>query len=327
MITMKKEKIVLVVTDGRDYSVKEVSEWLLYYSVQKNFRIVVLNVTESRLEIKNGSIGSTSDVTFGISDTHLEFQLSDIIGIFFRQAALRISGHTGVSSNSGSATDIKARLYNYLMAYESNIRWFILNFFSEKNIIGYDSGSFINKLDVLRAAAEIGLKIPNTLLTSSKSELMDFYHHSKKEVILKSIGLNLTFFDVENKLRFHQLTQQLNDGHLNEIPDSFPLTLVQEKINKEFEIRLFYLDGTCYSWALLSQSNEKTQIDYRNYDWNNPMRVVPFTVDLTVQKRIVVLMNRLGLRTGSIDLKVRLISRVDIRQGVNANSRSRHVFR
>lgn len=80
-----------------------------------------MNVTSISLEIKKGNISSKSDITFGISDTSIEFKLSDIIGIFFRQASLKIDGHTGVASNSGKSTDTKSRLYNYLMAYEANI--------------------------------------------------------------------------------------------------------------------------------------------------------------------------------------------------------------
>lgn len=302
MSITREEKIVLVVTDGRDYSIKEVSEWLLYYSIEKEFQLIVLNVSENKLEVKKGIINDKTDLTFGISSTNIEFKLSNIVGIFFRQASLKIDGHTGVASNSGKSSDIRSRFYNYLMAYEANIRWFILNSFSEKNIIGYDSGSFINKLEVLKAAGETGLKIPPTILTSDRNDLLDFYRNQSEQLITKSTGINLSFFDLENKLRFHQLTYSLSEMDIQRIPEKFPLSLVQRNIEKEFEIRTFYLDGECYSWALFSQSNEKTLTDYRNYDWDNPMRVIPFTITQEMKSMIHKLMRRLQLRTGSIDL-------------------------
>lgn len=301
MSITKQEKVVLVVTDGRDYSIKEISEWLLYYTTQLKFQLIVLNVSDNDLEIKKGNINAKTDLTFGISNTDIEFKLSAVIGILFRQAALRIYGHTGVISNSGTSTDIRSRVYNYLMAHEANIRWLLLNLFSEKNIIGFDSGSFINKLDVLRIAAETGLKIPPTILTSDKADLLDFYHRQKKQLITKSIGIGLKFFDLENNQRFHQLTHLLNDDDFKKIPDRFSLTLVQKSIEKKFEIRTFYLDGICYSWALLSQSNEKTRTDYRNYDWDNPTRVIPFALPDQIERKVHKLMKRLQLRTGSID--------------------------
>lgn len=298
---MKQEKIVLVVTDGRDYSIKEVSEWLCYYAKQLSFKLIVFDVSKQKLEIKRGSIDASSNLIFGITDTSIEFDLSSIVGIFIRQACVKIIDHTGVTSNSGVPADISSRFSNYLMAYEANIRWLVLNCLSKTNIIGYDSGSFINKLEVLKTAAEVGLKIPSTILTNCKNDILDF-RKMHKELIVKSVGLNLSFFDLDKKLQFHQLTSVINEQNIRTIPETFNLTLIQNRINKIFEIRVFYLDENCHSWALLSQSNEKTTVDYRNYDWENPMRVVPFTLPDTIEEKIIALMNELKLRTGSIDL-------------------------
>jgi len=301
MIIMKPERVVLVVTDGRDYSIKEVSEWLLFYSMKENFQIIVLDVSRNGLVLKNGIISDDSDLLMGISDTDIEFNLNSLIGIFFRQTSLRIVFHSGVTSNSGASTDIKSRVHNYLMAYEANIRYFILNCFSEKNIIGYDSGSFINKLDVLKAANEVGINTPATMLIGNKKDLQAF-HAEHTEIIVKSAALNLEFFDLENKLHFRQLTHAISENDYSNIPDAFQLSLVQKKISKEFEIRTFYLDGECYSWALLSQSNDKTTVDNRNYDLDKPMRVVPFKLPNPEERHIKYLMKKLLLRTGSIDL-------------------------
>jgi hypothetical protein len=41
MTIMKAKKIVLVVTDGNDYSMKEVSEWLYFYCKMYAFELAV----------------------------------------------------------------------------------------------------------------------------------------------------------------------------------------------------------------------------------------------------------------------------------------------
>jgi hypothetical protein len=40
--------------------------------------------------------------------------------------------------------------------------------------------------------------------------------------------------------------------------------IFQEKIDKDFEIRSFYLNGKLWSTAILSQNDEQTKIDHRS---------------------------------------------------------------
>ena len=47
------------------------------------------------------------------------------------------------------------------------------------------------------------------------------------------------------------------------LPDTFYPSLIQEEIEKVYEVRVFYLKGKCYAMAIFSQKNEKTQLDYR----------------------------------------------------------------
>lgn len=298
---MSQKKIVLIVTDSRDYSIKEISEWLHYFSLTSDFKLVLLNTSKQKLQILKGALNAKSDLVFGISNTSIQFSLSSIKSIFIRQAGISIDGHAGQKSNAGSADDIQSRFSNYLMAYEASVRWLVLNCFSESNIIGYDSSGFINKLDVLKVAAEVGLKIPETILTTQKEDVVQFAK-SYSELIIKSVGLGLAFVDLEEKVSYSQLSKAITIEDVQNFPLTFNLSMIQNRVDKKFEIRTFYLDEKCYSWALLSQSNDKTTVDYRNYDWGNPMRVVPFNLPVNQENLIVKLMKRLQLRTGSIDL-------------------------
>ena len=298
---MNEKNIVLVITEGKDYSIKQVSDWLSYYSKKHSFKLIVLDVSKQSLEIKGGKIDCQSDLVFGINGEECDFRLSEIKGIFIRQARIRIKNHTGAKANPESVFDLKTRFYNYLMAYESTVRWLVLNCFGKVNIIGYDAGGFINKLDVLKTAAETGLVIPDTILVSNKNDLISF-HKKHPELIVKSLGVGLNFIDKKNTLEYKQLSRLITSKEISSIPNEFNLSLVQNRVEKLFEIRVFYLDDSCYSWALLSQSNDQTTVDYRNYDWDNPMRVVPFKLPEDIEQKIRNLMEKLGLRTGSIDL-------------------------
>ena len=273
---------------------------MFFYSKKYNYRTLVLDTSFDSLRVVNGSIDSSTDITFKIVSTKTVFQLSSIQSIYIRQASIPIDGHYGINSNSGKASNINARYANYLMAYENTIRWLILNCFSKVNIIGFDSGGFINKLEVLKHAAEIGLTIPETIVTTLKKDLIKF-KRNHKSIIVKSLGLGLAFNDLKAKKSYQQFTSEILDEDLKLIPDSFNLSMIQKRIDKKFEVRTFYLDGRSYSWALLSQNNSKTKVDYRKYDWSNPMRVVAFKLPKHVENSLKTLMEKLELRSGSID--------------------------
>lgn len=156
-----------------------------------------------------------------------------------------------------------------------------------------------NKLDVLYQAVSVGLSIPATLVTNSKKELKKF-KEQQKYIISKAIGEVNTF--ILNKKRFGLYTSQVTSQDIDVLPDQFFSTLFQKNIKKQYELRVFYLDKTCYSMAIFSQSNEQTKTDFRFYDEERPNRRVPYQLPLDIERKLVKLMNKLQLNTGSIDL-------------------------
>lgn len=62
------------------------------------------------------------------------------------------------------------------------------------------------------------------------------------------------------------------------------------------------MDGVFHSMAMFTQRNQKTTIDYRNYDFEYPARRVPYDLPKSIEKKIDALMRELGLNTGSIDM-------------------------
>ena len=75
----------------------------------------------------------------------------------------------------------------------------------------------------------------------------------------------------------------------------------QEKIDKDFEIRSFYLDGKLWSTAIISQNDEQTKIDYRKYNSNIPNRNVSYKLPNEIEEKADKLMKLLDLNCGSID--------------------------
>lgn len=158
-----------------------------------------------------------------------------------------------------------------------------------------------NKLHVLTVAKEIGLSIPETLLTSDKTNLLEF-STQVKGIVTKAISETAILQNQKGSIFFY--THFLSKHDLENLPDVFPLSLFQEAIPKLFEVRSFFLDGKCYSMAIFSQNDQQTQTDFRNYNQDTPNRTVPYQLPVDVSQKLVKLMEALGLKTGSIDLLV-----------------------
>lgn len=157
----------------------------------------------------------------------------------------------------------------------------------------------INKLGVLKYAAGVGLSIPHTLVTASKSALEDFMN-TNRDIIIKNIS-EVGMFSHKERI-FVSYTTGFSRSDLNRVPGIFFPTIFQAKVEKRYELRVFYLDGKCFSMAIFSQENEQTKTDFRIYDFENPNRNVPYDLPVSEEDKIDRLMKKLGLNCGSVDL-------------------------
>lgn len=80
--------------------------------------------------------------------------------------------------------------------------------------------------------------------------------------------------------------------------------VISKKIDKLFEVRVFYLAGEFYSMAIFSQEDTQTETDFRNYNLTDPNRTVPFILPDKIRQKLSLLMNKLDLNSGSIDIIV-----------------------
>ncbi len=165
--------------------------------------------------------------------------------------------------------------------------------------IDHPSKIFVSKMKMLRIAVNCGLEIPETLVTNCKSKLLEF-SRDYSFVITKSIQDSWGIKSHNANYVFY--TQKLTNSVIRKQKDVFFPTLVQEGLEKQYEIRCFHLDGENYSMAIFSQLDKKTQVDFRQYNNQTPNRTVPFKLPKIIEKKINQLMNALELISGSIDI-------------------------
>ena len=154
------------------------------------------------------------------------------------------------------------------------------------------------KAQQIKMAQDAGLKTPDSILTNSKEHLKSFASRYGK-IICKNIGeISALYY---HKL-FMTYTSVITPEFIEQLPDHFYLSLFQEAIDKEFEIRVFYLNGSLYSMAIFSGQDPQTRIDFRMYNAEKPNRTVPFQLPADIEAKIIEFMKRVNLTTGSLDL-------------------------
>jgi hypothetical protein len=156
----------------------------------------------------------------------------------------------------------------------------------------------INRISVLLAAKNMGLKTPKWIITTAKSKLLKFVTKNHR-VITKPIGWNV-FFNADN-YNYTLYTTEICLKHINDFPEKFAPSFFQQLIQKKIELRVFYLDGEFYTMAFYPLLN-KTSVDIRENATDLSHRKLPFMLPFRIKQKLIKLMNLYKLKTASIDM-------------------------
>ena len=287
--TNLKSNMVLILSIDNELSTDHVINWLHFYA--KPFdRINEDKRLTAEIEIDNG--GKQVCV---INEKHYCFQKYK--SYWYRRGDF----HLNIKHLNGDSEVIKNINENNKLG-NFDIQDYIHQYLHDnvKSINGFHNNN-INKLSELDVAQKVGLTIPTTIVTSSKKSVLEFIDKQTK-IIVKSIKNNLWF--TINDVSFSQPTLVLEKEIVETFPDYFMPIKLQKYIEKAFELRVFFLAGSFYASAIFSQNDEQTKIDFRNYNFTNPNRVVPYNLPKTIKVKLKKLMKELKLVSGSFDLVV-----------------------
>ena len=159
-----------------------------------------------------------------------------------------------------------------------------------------------NKLINLEVAKEVGFKTPTTIITSSKEELLAFYKEHQK-IISKDLRAPV-HIRTRHKNIVSTGVKLITSKMLQNLEDYFVPIFAQKYIEKKYEIRIFIFSKKLYAMAIFSQKDDKTKIDYRDYNNQKPNRCVPVLLPKHIEKKVWSFMKKVDMNTGSIDLIV-----------------------
>jgi ATP-GRASP peptide maturase of grasp-with-spasm system len=278
-----------------------VLDWLRAWGVPH----VRINATD--IAKAHDTTGATFSVSKGGSKVRLqidgeEIDPSDIKVVWFRRWAYAADASVPqLFDDQSNRTDSNVFFAcNHVFKELQGVTKFLFSTLSSSKWLGDPKNAAPNKVQVLKMAAEAGLDVPDTLVTADADELQRFIE-KHGTVITKPIGDMLLCSFGERQ--YATYTSLIDAGFLAEHrrEASFP-SLYQERLDKKYEIRTFYLAGECYSMAMFTQQKANTKGDFRKYCYEDPVREVPYQLPASIEASIRNLMNELGLDTGSIDI-------------------------
>ena len=284
-------------TSADDQSTNMVMDWLFYLNQQ----VVRIN-PQDRIEVKtmelNSGMASYELNVHKANGKVLEIVSSDVQSFWYRRGCYHFSvPHTAALAHPAMQPKVAE-----VVKREVHTAGDFLSMLLESGPgFGKPAHNDTNKLSNLKIAAECGLLVPNFHLVKTKAELENLLKRYDGRVLVKGIH-QLAMYMEHNGMCVHNMSGLLTNEHLPEVADTFPLSLVQEYIDKRQDLRVFYLNGTCYASAIFSQNDPQTRIDFRNYNNDRPNRTVPFQLPDHIEANVRAFMQRVGMQSGSLDI-------------------------
>jgi ATP-GRASP peptide maturase of grasp-with-spasm system len=269
--------MILIITEEADYSSSLVINWLLFY------KIAFVRINENDIIQLEFLI---DDIRF-IND-EINFKLSEIKGVWYRR------GFLNVKNDLTNDSEI-----NFFRKIESKkIIEYVYFKLSQLPHINKFENADVNKIIVCEYAKKSGLIVPEEYLLNLKNDLNMLT--SINDYATKSIaGSSILHYGSHYIMAYTSLVKDIK-----QVPETFFTSLVQKYIEKKYELRIFYLNKKFYSMAIFSQNDKTTKIDFRNYNRTNPNRNVVFELPNSIKIKLVNLMDKLDLNSGSIDMIV-----------------------
>lgn len=287
--------MVVIMSNRYETTTDYVIDWIKHYDTN----YLRLN-TEDEIHLNDIELNSEEGFKrFELSVNGKIYDLTNTTAFWYRKGEPKISYELPQDTNLDSY--ILEEIKHHLEMESNKLNQLLYYYLKTKRSLCSFYGARVNKLIILSLASQVGLDIPSSFITTKKKSIEQKINQ-KSEIVTKGIWEN---FYLQKKQEFYQTyTEAVRLNNLDKMENRFFPSLIQENIEKKYELRVFFINNKLFSTAILSQNNPKTQQDFRKYDDENPNRVVPYKIPKIIEKKIVALMNLVKLNTGSIDLMV-----------------------
>lgn len=288
--------MVLIVSEEFDVSTRNIIDWLSYLGKQhlriNNIDSIVLN-------------------SFTLSNNTLNFQIylpiynreinsSEIESVWIRRGELFLK-EPSIFSNAKLEVEKLFGINSYLNQELTMLNFSLYRFIEENARIHIDGihSSINKKLDNLILAKKAKLNIPATAIIQTKIDLQRFQEKYGTDIVTKSISESMGFQVSSGHANFY--TSHISENDIINSTDSFFPSLIQQRIAKKFEVRVFYLRGEIYAAATFAFSSIDNNLADVRLENHKDIRIVPYKLSQREIRKICIFMNLLKRDTGSLD--------------------------
>lgn len=277
--------MVLILSSTGDLSTELVMNWLRHY----NHPFVRIN-SHDLLDEK--AFISFFPAKIKIGD--IEINPDEVHAIWFRKFAFFRKSKFFKDNEQ----DIIPNTIYQLQREFSSLTSGFTSIFQDKYWLTHPQSASVNKLRVLKFARQCGLQVPDTYVLNNRAQLQELL----KETSLISKSAYEPFFLSVDEGMYSMYTKEVTPEIAAGFDETFYPSLLQSKVEKEYELRIFYLDGEFYPMAIFSQQDKQTEVDFRMYNWDTPNRNIPYVLPEDLKNKLHQLMQKLNLNTGSMDV-------------------------
>lgn len=260
--------MILILSSASDISTSEVETWLIHY--RANY--IRLNGEEGLSDFFLSLNKDKQECFFNYYKQPIN--LNNISAFWYRRNNFAIQTEINIENN----------LSDFFRTEYWTVTDFLNKTLEGKPSIGsFEKEKFTNKLLLLSTAIQVGLDVPKTLVTSQKKDVIDFI--TQQPTITKA--LNINFSTVQDGFYYSvNSTKEVNLQHIENMSHTFSLSLLQEKLDKAYELRIFYQNNVFFTMAIFSQLDKQTTLDFRNYNKEKPNRCVPYNLPYDISNKL-----------------------------------------
>lgn len=151
-----------------------------------------------------------------------------------------------------------------------------------------------NKILQLKIAEKKGLIVPKTLFSNDAEAITTFFYtYGSGKMVAKLHGVISKSMGGENLLS----TQIIDEDSLENIADiQYCPMIFQPYIEKEYELRIIYLDGEFFTGKINNSENTDWRIAKGNYFWSE------YDLPENIKSGLTGMMKEMGLYMGAIDM-------------------------
>lgn len=152
----------------------------------------------------------------------------------------------------------------------------------------------LHKMLQLKIAEKNGLKIPETIFSNDEAEVKKFLNEKcGGKAIAKLHGVWSKNMTGENMVS----TMIVDGSNIESLSDiAYSPMIFQPYIEKEYELRILYIDGEFFAGKINNSENTDWRITQHNYVWS------VYKLPNEIQMKLTLMMKEMGLYFGAIDM-------------------------